>query len=103
KNNYSNEIENINNKWYSVIFNFGNYKIVNFFNSNNEIRINFDNFILLKGNDGNLYLYKKWDSPLPIPNINFTIYRWDGNGEPQTPTIDKNTGEITDWKEQKGT
>ncbi|AXF96896.1 lipoprotein [Spiroplasma phoeniceum] len=31
------------------------------------------------------------------------IYRWDGNGEPQIPTIDKNTGEIIDWKEQKGT
>ncbi|PQP78443.1 hypothetical protein C6B38_05990 [Spiroplasma sp. ChiS] len=31
------------------------------------------------------------------------IYRWDGVGEPQIPTIDKNTGEITDWKEQKGT
>ncbi|QED24024.1 lipoprotein [Spiroplasma citri] len=31
ENNYSNEIKNINNKWYSVIFNFGNYKIVNFY------------------------------------------------------------------------
>ncbi|WP_277938962.1 hypothetical protein [Spiroplasma citri] len=31
------------------------------------------------------------------------LYRWDGDGEPQLPTIDKNTGEITDWKEQKGT
>ncbi|PQP78934.1 hypothetical protein C6B38_03080 [Spiroplasma sp. ChiS] len=27
-----------------------------------------------------------------------SIYRWDGVGEPQLPTIDKNTGEITDWK-----
>ncbi|ALA98494.1 Spiroplasmavirus-related protein [Spiroplasma kunkelii CR2-3x] len=25
------------------------------------------------------------------------IYRWDGNGEPETPTINENTGEITDW------
>ncbi|AXF95733.1 lipoprotein [Spiroplasma phoeniceum] len=31
------------------------------------------------------------------------IYRWDGDSQPETPTIDKNTGEITDWKEQKGT
>ncbi|AXF97132.1 DUF3688 family protein [Spiroplasma phoeniceum] len=31
------------------------------------------------------------------------VYRWDGIGEPQTPTIEKNTGKITDWKEQKGT
>ncbi|WP_151202523.1 DUF3688 family protein [Spiroplasma phoeniceum] len=28
-----------------------------------------------------------------------SYYRWDGNGEPQIPTIDKNSGEITDWKE----
>ncbi|WFG97712.1 lipoprotein [Spiroplasma citri] len=34
------------------------------------------------------------------------IYKWELNNEPtnlQIPTIDKNTGEITDWKEQKGT
>ncbi|AXF96399.1 lipoprotein [Spiroplasma phoeniceum] len=31
------------------------------------------------------------------------VYRWDGVGEPQIPTINPNTGEITDWKEQKGT
>ncbi|WFH01135.1 lipoprotein [Spiroplasma citri] len=31
------------------------------------------------------------------------IYRWDGVGEPTLPQIDKNTGEINDWKEQKGT
>ncbi|PQP78339.1 hypothetical protein C6B38_06720 [Spiroplasma sp. ChiS] len=32
------------------------------------------------------------------------IYKWELNNEPtnlQLPTIDKNTGEITDWKEQK--
>ncbi len=27
------------------------------------------------------------------------IYRWDGNDEPQTPTININNGKITDWKE----
>ncbi|CAA35728.1 unnamed protein product [Spiroplasma phage R8A2B] len=33
-----------------------------------------------------------------IKNNSFKgLYRWDGDGEPQTPTIDKNTGEITDW------
>ncbi|ALA98424.1 Spiroplasmavirus-related protein [Spiroplasma kunkelii CR2-3x] len=31
------------------------------------------------------------------------VYRWDGVGEPQLPTINKNTSEIIDWKEQKGT
>ncbi|ALA98349.1 Spiroplasmavirus-related protein [Spiroplasma kunkelii CR2-3x] len=31
------------------------------------------------------------------------IYYWDGDGEPETPTINENTSEITDWKEQKGT
>ncbi|PQM29664.1 hypothetical protein SMSRO_SF030650 [Spiroplasma poulsonii] len=32
------------------------------------------------------------------PNINFTVYRWDGINEPIIPTINKNTGEITDWQ-----
>ncbi|AXF95764.1 lipoprotein [Spiroplasma phoeniceum] len=32
-----------------------------------------------------------------------SVYRWDGVDEPEIPTINKNTGEITDWKEQKGT
>ncbi|QED25390.1 DUF3688 family protein [Spiroplasma citri] len=32
-----------------------------------------------------------------------SLYSWGGNGEPQIPTIDKNTGKITDWKEQKET
>nr|CAK99255.1 hypothetical lipoprotein transmembrane [Spiroplasma citri] len=47
---------------------------------------------------------------ITIDNYNYyslqdikALYRWDGDGEPQLPTIDKNTGEITDWKEQKGT
>nr|CAK98990.1 plectrovirus spv1-r8a2b orf 1 n-terminal truncated transmembrane protein [Spiroplasma citri] len=31
------------------------------------------------------------------------LYRWDGNGEPQIPTIDKNTGEITDWNSYQQT
>ncbi|PQM29669.1 DUF3688 family protein [Spiroplasma poulsonii] len=51
----------------------------------------------MKDNDNNLYLYKKWGSPLPIPNINFTVYRWDGINEPIIPTINKNTGEIKNW------
>ncbi|AXF96707.1 lipoprotein [Spiroplasma phoeniceum] len=36
-------------------------------------------------------------------NLLKSVYLWDGDGKPETPTIDKNTGEITDWKEQKGT
>nr|CAK98241.1 hypothetical lipoprotein n-terminal truncated [Spiroplasma citri] len=27
------------------------------------------------------------------------FYQWQGNNEPELPTINKNTGEITDWKE----
>ncbi|WP_144416757.1 DUF3688 family protein [Spiroplasma kunkelii] len=30
-----------------------------------------------------------------------SLYYWNGVGEPETPTINENTGEITDWKEQK--
>ncbi|WP_180951639.1 lipoprotein [Spiroplasma melliferum] len=26
------------------------------------------------------------------------LYRWNGNGEPQIPAINSNTGQITDWK-----
>ncbi|UZQ29203.1 MAG: hypothetical protein OHM56_08270 [Spiroplasma phoeniceum] len=29
----------------------------------------------------------------------FALYRWDGNGGPQTPKINHNTGKITDWKD----
>ncbi|WP_424525631.1 lipoprotein [Spiroplasma endosymbiont of Glossina fuscipes fuscipes] len=28
-----------------------------------------------------------------------SIYRWDGEGEPEIPTVDNKTGKITDWKE----
>lgn len=31
--------------------------------------------------------------------VNPLVYDWNGNGEPQTPTIDENTSEITNWKE----
>ncbi|WP_206780865.1 hypothetical protein, partial [Spiroplasma poulsonii] len=54
------------NNWYSVLFNFEGYKIINFYNSSNEIRVDFNNLTLMKDNDNNLYLYKKWGSPLPI-------------------------------------
>ncbi|PQM29680.1 spiroplasma phage ORF1-like family protein [Spiroplasma poulsonii] len=96
--NYQSEFSKKNNNWYSVLFNFEGYKIINFYNSSNEIRVDFNNLTLMKDNDNNLYLYKKWGSPLPIPNINFTVYRWDGINEPIIPTINKNTGEITDWQ-----
>ncbi|WP_425377647.1 lipoprotein [Spiroplasma endosymbiont of Polydrusus pterygomalis] len=29
------------------------------------------------------------------------IYRWEGDGLPETPTINGNTGEITNWNERK--
>ncbi|ALA97688.1 Spiroplasmavirus-related protein [Spiroplasma kunkelii CR2-3x] len=96
-NNLVNEIQNINNKWYSVIFNFESYKIVKFCNSDYETDVDFNNLRLMKGNDGNLYLYEKWKSPLPIADIKFLVYRWDGIGEPETPTINEKTGGITDW------
>ncbi|WP_253301762.1 DUF3688 family protein [Spiroplasma endosymbiont of Phyllotreta cruciferae] len=27
------------------------------------------------------------------------LYRWDGTNEPETPTVDKDTSKITNWKE----
>ncbi|ALA97065.1 Spiroplasmavirus-related protein [Spiroplasma kunkelii CR2-3x] len=52
------------------------------------------------------YLIQQWNIiKTDTKNINNTlawsskaiIYYWDGVGEPQLPTINENTGEITDW------
>ncbi|AXF96708.1 spiroplasma phage ORF1-like family protein [Spiroplasma phoeniceum] len=36
-------------------------------------------------------------------NLLKSVYLWDGDGKPETPTIDKNTGEITDWNSYQQT
>ncbi|PQP79519.1 hypothetical protein C6B38_00945 [Spiroplasma sp. ChiS] len=73
---FENEIKKPNNKWYIGIIPYNEiykiYKIKNNSEKNNSIN----------------RLFTKYDN----------VYRWDGDGERQTPTIDKNTGEIIDWK-----
>ncbi len=53
------------------------------------------------------YLIQQWNIiKTDAKNINNTwawsskaiIYYWDGSDEPELPTINKNTGKITDWK-----
>ncbi len=45
-----------------------------------------------------LQMGKENDMPLFDGSKNLkAFYRWDGNGELQTPQIDTNTGKITDW------
>ncbi|AXF96912.1 spiroplasma plectrovirus-related protein [Spiroplasma phoeniceum P40] len=81
-----------------------------------RVKLNQDNWKLIinttgQGNSGKTYIGIFGNKP----NVNITswkriegeglwhlyqykaIYRWDGVGEPQIPTINKDTGEITDW------
>ncbi|ALA97862.1 Spiroplasmavirus-related protein [Spiroplasma kunkelii CR2-3x] len=79
------------------------------------LKNNFDNkyyFVIWKQSYSNEWELKKFkhDSKYDMRIENYIegnrfkgLYRWDGNGEPETPTINKNTGKITDWKKQKGT
>ncbi|WP_348736291.1 lipoprotein [Spiroplasma endosymbiont of Ammophila pubescens] len=88
KKYYSNEIKNINNKWYIGIF-------PKMWNSGKPI-IPYSIFKAI--NDGeDISIYGKFGNGFKTSNDN--VYRWDGNGEPiELPNFDKNTGEITNWK-----
>ncbi|AXF96897.1 spiroplasma plectrovirus-related protein [Spiroplasma phoeniceum P40] len=91
-----------------------------------RVKLNQDNWKLINYNDVDLYSEKyyfgiqkngfnDWTFYGPIKGEKIwqvsvsvflscrAIYRWDGNGEPQIPTIDKNTGEITDWNSYQQT
>ena len=85
KKNLENELSNFNDKWYVVIFkplDEQNYIVK--FNSKWDVfttggNITFDHY----------YLYFDYIK---------SVYRWDGDGEPNTPIINSKTGQITDWK-----
>ncbi|WP_348735958.1 lipoprotein [Spiroplasma endosymbiont of Ammophila pubescens] len=80
------------------------------FNNFNWLKNNFDNkyyFVIWKHYNEKEWEIKKfkhnskYDMGIQtyINNNNFKgLYRWDNISEPQIPTINKNTGEITDWK-----
>ncbi|PQP79001.1 hypothetical protein C6B38_02805 [Spiroplasma sp. ChiS] len=55
--------------------------------------------------DSNLWKIEKINSSEKYGTRFFSdiVYKWELNNEPQIPTINQNTGEIIDWKEQKGT
>ncbi|WP_281042193.1 lipoprotein [Spiroplasma citri] len=90
-NNRENEFSKPNNKWYFYIRQFGSeYKYEKVYFDSNFIKNQNTHWQHLK--NGTDFIWK-----------NNSVYCWDGDGEPEIPTIDKNTGEITDWKEQKGT
>ncbi len=87
KKDYSNEIKNINNKWYIGIF-------PKMWSSGKPI-IPYNIFKAI--NDGeDISIYGKFGNGFKTSNDN--VYRWDGNGEPiELPNFNKNTGKITDW------
>jgi hypothetical protein len=82
-----------NNKWYffieSDIYGFNKFLAKN--NNNNIKEVNVWNWIL-KLNNGN-YSY------VDVSKLK-SIYCWNGDGEPQTPEINKKTGEIIKWNEK---
>ncbi|APE74902.1 lipoprotein [Spiroplasma citri] len=92
RDNFVKENNEKNNKWYILIakqMQSDNFSIIKF---------NFSNELIWKvGEHRGHRINNRW-----YVYIN-SLYRWDGVGEPQLPTIDKKTGEITDWKKQKGT
>nr|CAK99654.1 hypothetical lipoprotein transmembrane [Spiroplasma citri] len=113
----------VDNKWYFVVWRgekTNDWKIIKF-NNKKDIILDIDNDFNIKlgktelfingyssGND--LCLQTRPGSAISIASFQKdngtyfkSIYRWDGVGEPEIPIINKNTGEITDWKEQKGT
>ncbi|ALA97795.1 Spiroplasmavirus-related protein [Spiroplasma kunkelii CR2-3x] len=91
KNDRENEFLKPNNKWYFYVRQFGSeYKYEKFYFDDNFIKNKNTHWQHLK--NGTDFIWK-----------NNSVYCFSGSNEPQIPTIDKNTGEITDWKEQKGT
>ncbi|AXF95473.1 spiroplasma plectrovirus-related protein [Spiroplasma phoeniceum P40] len=95
KNNINNQFSIYDEKWYIIIAkNTTNQsiEIIKFKNNQNEKSIS-----PIINNTFYIYpIYNNWYSII-------NLYCWDGDGEPQTPTIEKNTGEITDWNSYQQT
>ncbi len=87
RDNFVKENNEKNNKWYILIakqIQSDNFSIIKF---------NFSSELIWKvGEYGGHRINNRW-----YVYIN-SLYRWDGVGEPQIPTINQNTGEITEWK-----
>ncbi|WP_281042308.1 spiroplasma phage ORF1-like family protein [Spiroplasma citri] len=84
-NNRKNEFLKPNNKWYFYVRQFGSeYKYEKFYFDDNFIKNQNTHWQHLK--NGTDFIWK-----------NNSVYCFNGSSKPQIPTIDKNTGEITDW------
>ncbi len=87
RDNFVKENNEKNNKWYILIakqMQSDNFSIIKF---------NFSSELIWKvGEYGGHRINNRW-----YVYIN-SLYRWNGVGEPQIPTINQNTGEITEWK-----
>nr|WP_310622624.1 DUF3688 family protein [Spiroplasma citri] len=97
RNSFDNEFSTKNNKSYLFLnlFDVGRYGI--YLTKNNG------NISQKRNNIWYLETYNPKDFVMfNTANIKL-LYRWDGDGEPETPTIDKNTGEITDWNSYQQT
>ncbi|WP_424526745.1 lipoprotein [Spiroplasma endosymbiont of Glossina fuscipes fuscipes] len=92
RNSFDNEFNRENNKSYLFLnlFDVGRYGIY--------LAKNNGNISQRKNNIWYLETYNPKDFVMfNTANIK-SLYRWDGNSELQKPTINKTTGEITDWK-----
>ncbi|QIA71755.1 DUF3688 domain-containing protein (plasmid) [Spiroplasma citri] len=90
----------VDNKYYFVVWHGlfkTNWKINKFNNNAEGIKIDTVGDLLMK-NFGDLTVGfgKSWKDWTNYPSYFKSVYRWDGDGEPQTPKIDSN-GNITDW------
>nr|WP_310622504.1 DUF3688 family protein [Spiroplasma citri] len=83
KNNYW----DISNKWYFTESELGY----------------FNKFYIIIWKDGSNYKISNSQGLHGTYTNLKAIYRWDGDSQPQLPTIDKNTGEITDWNSYQQT
>ncbi|WFG95744.1 DUF3688 family protein [Spiroplasma citri] len=83
KNNYW----DISNKWYFTESELGY----------------FNKFYIIIWKDGSNYKISNSEGLHGTYTNLKAVYRWAGTREPQLPTIDKNTGKIINWKEQKRT
>ncbi len=86
---FDNEFSEKNDKWY--LFNNKNDWYINYLVKNNG------NIKRFKNNIWTLNTYNNDHAYFNTANIK-SIYRWDSNGDPEKPTINKDTGEITNWK-----
>ncbi len=86
RDNFVKENNKKNNKWYILIakqMQSDNFSIIKF---------NFSSELIWKVREyGGHRINNRW-----YVYIN-SLYRWNGVGEPQIPTINQNTGEITKW------